>query len=348
MPQPPKTARDNARWAPYGLGAEGGYRGCPRATMIYPDLCRLKIDCPTGMVQAAAQAATPNVATVWHSLTADQKGAVIQLLKLEKQRLANNMGVPSTAAKTLVIKGVRNYTSMLPAYLQGGLWKSQPWQAVLSGPLYADLFTAPDDPGHKGYQIGEQHPNQPKDYADRLVHHPYNDWENSAYINSRHTGAMPASLSERDAEVREAWEALNGGATPASRDAEARRNEEALERLNNMTPLGVPPAPPPPDQEPELNVWNGLNVNQQNTVLKILAQYKELREYRGGYFGHEPQVYARVMNMVEALLAKLPPALNTPTKFRSVDWELALRGQNQYSRYFGVGGYRGHDDDDSD
>lgn len=319
--------------------------------MLYPDLSRLALACPTGMMQAAAAPAPAapatglaNVVTIWNNLTPLQQQTVIELLELDKQRAANNMSSANTMDKTLVFKATRNKEALLPLELQNRQWKQQPWIVVLSAPQYRHLFTAAEEPGFYGHQIGEDEPNQAKDYGRHLVYNPWGGWEHPRYYNSRPTGANPASLAERDEQARLAWEYLtNRGATPASQDAEARRAQEALDRLDELRPPdGVPPAPPPPEQQPELNVWNGLNGAQQNIVLLILAQKKELREYKAGYKGHPPGVSDRVNNAVEYLAAQLPPALNTPAKFNSTDWELALEGMPQYDRFFGIGD---HDDE---
>jgi len=320
--------------------------------MIYPDLRRLSLACPTGMMQAAAPAAPaapapaagpPNVVTIWNGLTPQQQQAVIDLLQLDKQRKINDAYAATTAAKTLVIKGTRNNEALLPAELRNRAWKGQPWQVVLNGPAHRYLFEEPEGPGFDGHQIGEDEPNQAKDYGRHLVYNPYGGWEKPRYYNKPTTGVVPASLSEQDAEARWAWERLNG-ATPASQDQEARRAWEALDRLNDMTPpddADVPPAPPPPEQQPELNAWNNLPAgNAQNIVLAILAEQKTLREWRAGYRGHPPQTPDRVAKEVEFLTAQLPPALNTPAKFNSVNWELALEGKPEYDYVFGLGNYQ--------
>lgn len=338
--------------------------------MALPNLGRLPLAAPTGMMQAPASNGPPdpfntnpmqsaaadeiarrvaaraaagqqNVVEIWQSLAPQQQQAVVELLKLEKQRTTNDLFANTTAQKTEVTKAMNYYERMLPANLHNRKWKGKPWQVVLTGPEYADLFTSPEGPGFYGYQIGEDEPNQPKDYGRQLVYNPYGGWDNPYSSMNRPTGATP---EEKQAAADEAWAAAYyAGATPAEQDQAARRAREALERMENLMPpddADVPPAPPPPDQQPELNAWNALNANYQDIVLQILAQKKKLREYRYGYRGHEPGIQNSVPNAVEHLTAQLPPALNTPQKFNSIDWELALQGQPAYDYVFGIGGYR--------
>lgn len=328
--------------------------------MLYPDLRRLALVRPTGMeaaapseatapffntneeqsraaaevtrrVEAAREAAQENVVNTWSGLTPQQQGAVIELLKLEKERRRNDSYAANASEKTKVIKGMRHYESLLPANLQERAWRNQPWQVVLNGPEHRELFEAVDQPGFYGWQIGEDEPNQPKDYSDRRdgVFNPYGGWDTPRYYTpwtgagyaSRPTGAFNDDY-QRERQARLAWEAYE-----ASRELGA--------------PPGAPPAPPPPDRQPELNVWNGLNAAQQNIVLLILAEIKKLREYRYGYDGHGIQVPDSVAKAVDYYTAQLPPALNTPAKFKSVNWELALSGMPEYNYVFGLGGYRG-------
>jgi predicted Fe-S protein YdhL (DUF1289 family) len=322
--------------------------------MLYPDLSRLALACPTGMMQAAAPTAPtapapapapaagpPNVVTIWNGLTPLQQQTVIELLELDKQRAANEMSAATTMEKTLVFKATRNKEALLPLELQNRQWKQQPWIVVLSAPQYRHLFTAAEEPGFYGHQIGEDEPNQAKDYGRHLVYNPWGGWEHPRYYNSRPTGATPEEL--RAAESKAWADAYYAGSTPAEQDAAARRAREELERMDELLPPdGVPPAPPPPEQQPELNVWNGLNGAQQNIVLRILAQKKKLREYRAGYRGHdEAGIPDSVANAVQALAAQLPASMNTPEKFAMTDWELALEGQPEYDYVFGIGGYKG-------
>lgn len=311
--------------------------------MLYPDLRRLATVRPTGMMAAPAPGASPpfntnqeqsraaaevarrvaaaqaaardNVVTIWQGLTPPQQQAVINLLELELQRKRNELYADSTMEKERVTKGMNNQERVLPAYLGRRKWKQQPWQVVLNGPGHGHLFEAVEGPGFYGHQIGEDQPNQPKDYGRGLVYNPYGAWENP-FSHTGSTGAFNDDY-QREYKARLAW--------------------EALDRLNDLTPPdGVPPAPPPPPQQPELNAWNGLNGNKQNIVLEILAEKKKLRNYRGGYRGDGPQVPDSVAKAIEGLTAQLPPALNTPKKFDSVDWELALEGQPEYDYVFGL------------
>jgi len=336
--------------------------------MLYPDLSRLAIVRPTGMmaapapaapspfnsneqqsraaaevaqrVAAARAAAQANVVTTWNGLTQQQQQAVIDLLELDLQRKRNDVFAASTMEKDRVTKGMRVQEALLPANLHSRKWRGQPWQVVLNGPEHRHLFEAVEEPGFYGHQIGEDEPNQAKEYGRQLVFNPYGGWENPRHYTKPWTGATPEELQAAE---NKAWaEAFYAGATPAEQDAAARRAREALERMDNLFPPDdVPPAPPPPEQQPELNVWNGLNAAQQNIVLLILAQKKELREYRSGYRGYDPGVPDRVAKEVEFLTAQLPASMNTPETFAMTDWELALEGQPEYDYVFGIGGYKG-------
>ena len=323
--------------------------------MLYPDLGRLKIACPTGMMQAAAQmapapfalpAGAHDMVATWVNLTLPQRQVVIELLELDKQRAENAIRSASTMEKTRVFKAMRNKQQLLPFELQDNRWKSKPWQVVLTGPHYRYLFTAPEDYGFYGHQIGEDEPNQAKDYGSRAVYNPYGAFEHPREWRNHTTGA---------ANDESAWYAYDqlvaGGLSPhpehlAERDANLAL--ERQERLMNMSPpdgADVPPAPPADQYQENFNAWEGLVWWQQMTVLHILKNKKVIRDWNAGR-RESPTSKEAAKKSIKFALRKLPLALNNEKKFNSINWEVALQEYPEYNHLFGS--LHAHMDSDSD
>ena len=194
---------------------------------------------------------------------------------------------------------------------------------MLTGPEHRHLFEAAEPPGFYGHQIGEEEPNQPKDYGRGQVYNPYGNWENPYHHYTGATGAFNHDYqNERQAQLA----------------------QERLDSLVNQAPY---PATfiPEEDPAPHVAIWQSLNQGQKATVEEILKLKKALRDFRSANVGPS-DTPTLVEKGVRWWLANggLPTNitfngnqvidLSMKRGFNTVQWNLAMKNEHQYDYLF--------------
>ena len=170
-------------------GGHGPRVGHARAAMLYPDLSRLSIACPTG-ANNDNEASGSNDPPLppddeydpdWDNMTEEQKEAVIGLLKIEQEEKRHNCVPYATSIdKERWAKGRRFLRRRLSAYVLTN-WKKFRWRKI------DELANHPDIPWYEGdgnngnicgLEAGQS--DQPSDYGEG-VYNPKGNWDHPSW-----------------------------------------------------------------------------------------------------------------------------------------------------------------------
>ena len=176
-------------------GGHGPGVDLARAAMLYPDLSRLSIACPTGANndhEASGSNDPPQYNDPplspddeydpdWDNLSEEEKEAVIGLLKIEQEEKRHNCVPYATSIdKDRWFKGKRNLRRRLSPYLLTN-WNKFRWRKI------DELANHPDIPWYEGdenssnicgLEAGQS--DQPSDYGEG-VYNPRGNWEHPSW-----------------------------------------------------------------------------------------------------------------------------------------------------------------------
>ncbi len=174
-------------------GGHGPRVGHARAAMLYPDLSRLSIACPTGANndhEASGSNDPPQYNDPplppddeydpdWDNLSEEQKEAVIGLLTIEQEERRNNCYPYATSIdKDRWIKGKRNYRKRLSAYLLTN-WHKFRWHKIDEVRDKVPWYEGDENNGNIcGLEAGQS--DQPNEYGEG-VYNPRGNWEHPSW-----------------------------------------------------------------------------------------------------------------------------------------------------------------------